>query len=221
MTLHRLSFAEYPAHNQCYCFSLHSNFDFNNSNFNLIHIDIHSVNCNLDEFMCKIQNLGAVFHVIVLSETWITDELNWIEIPGFSSYHSIRTRAMCGGVTVLVDSDLESNLIADLLVNNEIYESIGVEIKINRPLSSSISDFNTNFFQLINSVSHPCKILGDFNIDTISTVRSAVGIDFTDRFSCLDNYDSLINILTRKNSSTATCIDHIYVKSTSYKYLVW
>ena len=113
MTLNRRSFAEYPAHDQCDFFSLDSNFELNNSNFNLIHINIQSVNCNLDEFMCKIQNLGAVFHVIVLSETWITDELNWIEIPGFSSYHSIRTRAMCGGGTVLVDSDLESNLIAD------------------------------------------------------------------------------------------------------------
>ena len=66
---------------------------------------------------------------MALSETWITDKLNWIEIPGFSSFHSIRTRTMCGGVTVLVDSDLESNLIGDLLVNNETYESIGVDKK--------------------------------------------------------------------------------------------
>ena len=63
---------------------------------------------------------------------------------------------MGAGVMVLVDSDLESNLIADLLVDNEIYESIGVKIKINyetyeviavyRPQSSSKSDFKTNFF---------------------------------------------------------------------------
>ena len=67
---------------------------------------------------------------------------------------------------------------------------------------------------MINSVSHPCIILGDFNINTLSTVRSAAGIDFTDRFSCL-GYDSLIDIPTRKTSSTETCIDHIYVKSTT------
>ena len=86
---------------------------------------------------------------------------------------------------MLVVCDLESNLAADLLVNNEIYESIGVEIKkimkltrllaFYRPPSSSVSDFNTKFFHLINSVSHPCTIPGDFNIDTISTVRSACG----------------------------------------------
>ena len=63
---------------------------------------------------------------------------------------------------MLVDSDFESNLIADLLVNNAIYESTGVEIKINDetnevigvylPPSSPIPHFNTNFFQLINSM---------------------------------------------------------------------
>ena len=31
---------------------------------------------------------------------------------------------MSGGVTVLANSDFESNLIGDLLVNNETYESI-------------------------------------------------------------------------------------------------
>ena len=57
---------------------------------------------------------------------------------------------------MLVDSNLESNLIADLMINNEIYENIGFKIKISdetyevndviRPPSSSLSDLNTNFF---------------------------------------------------------------------------
>ena len=113
MTLRRRSFEEYPAHNQCYFFSLDSNLDLKNSNFNLIQTNTHSVKDNLDEFLCKIQNLGAYFHVVLLSETWIAHELVYKKF------------------TMLVDSDLESNLIADLLVNFKIYESIGVEIKIN------------------------------------------------------------------------------------------
>ena len=157
-------------------------------------------------------------------EARITDEHEWTEISGLSAYHSISTQTTGGGVTVLGDSDLESNLNADLLVNNETFESVAVEVKINsaiyavigvyRPPSSSLLDFNINFFQLINSISNPCIILGDFNIDTISNVRSANETDFLDRFSCL-GYDSLINIPTRKTSSTATCIDHIYTKLTA------
>ena len=58
---------------------------------------------------------------------------------------------------MLVDSDLQSNQIADLCVNNEIYENIGVEIQINnetyevigvyRPPSSSLPEYNTIFFK--------------------------------------------------------------------------
>ena len=59
-----------------------------------------------------------------------------------------------------------------------------------------------------------CIVLGDFNIDIISNVRSAARIDFTDRFFCL-GFDSLINILMRKTSSTATCIGYMYIKFTT------
>ena len=124
----------------------------------------------------------------------------------------------------VADSDLESNLNGDFLVNNEIFESVAVKVKINsatyavigvyRPPSSSLPDFNINFFQLIILISNPCIVLGDFDIDTISNVRSENRIDFMDTFSCL-GYDSLINIPTRKTTSTATCIDHIYIKLTT------
>ena len=40
----------------------------------------------------------------------------------------------------------------------------------------------------------PCE----FKVDTISNVRSAAGVDLTERFSCL-GYDSFIIIETRKN----------------------
>ena len=94
--------------------------------------------------------------------------------------------------------------------DSETYSAIGVY----RSHSSSIPDFNISFFQMINSTSNPCIILGDLNVDTLSNVRSVNGIDFTDRFSCLD-YDSPINIPTRKTSPTATCIDHIYIRITA------
>ena len=98
----------------------------------------------------------------------------------------------------------------EVKINSATYEVLGVY----RPPSSLLLVFNINVFQLINSISNPCIILGDFNIDTISTVRRAAENDFTDRFPGL-GYDSLINILTRETSSTATCTDHNYVKSTT------
>ena len=60
-------------------------------------------------------------------ETWNADEVDWVEIPGFSAYLSVRIRSTGGGVTVAVDSALESNLSSDLWNNNGIHEKIGVE----------------------------------------------------------------------------------------------
>ena len=100
--------------------------------------------------------------------------------------------------------------LVEVKINSATYAVIGVY----RPPSSSLPHFNINFFQLINSISNPCIILGDFDIGIILNARSANGIDFMDGFSCLD-YDSLINFPTRTTSSTATCIDHICIKLTT------
>ena len=64
------------------------------------------------------------------------------------------------------------------------------------------------------SISNQCIFLCDFNVDTISYVRSVAGIAFTEIFSCLGN-DSFIIIPTRKTSSLAICVDLIYIKLTS------
>ena len=46
-------------------------------------------------------------------------------------------------------------------------------------------------------------VLGDFNLDASSTIRSEAWTDFTDTLSYIDYEES---------PSTATCIDHVYFK---------
>ena len=79
----------------------------------------------MDGIACKIQNLGGMILVLEILKTWIADKVVWVEIPGFSAHHSVRFRTTAGGVTVVVDSDLESNLSSDLLKNNRIHENEG------------------------------------------------------------------------------------------------
>ena len=152
------------------------------SNFILIHTNVYSCNCKLDEFMCKIEHIGATLHVKVISETWIADDLCGIEMPGFSAYHCKRTRTSQGGVTVFVETDLESDLSfsVELERNSETHAIIAVY----RPPSKLIHDFNIIFLQLNNSISNPYIFLGDFNLDTNSNVRRVAGNYFTDRRSC-------------------------------------
>ena len=67
-------FAEYPTHSQYEFFSMDSKINTDERYFILIHTNINCSNCTV------------TFHVSVLSETWIADELEWIEIPGFSAF---------------------------------------------------------------------------------------------------------------------------------------
>ena len=208
--------------NPCEYYYLTSDLDISNENFNVIHINIRTVNSNLDEFLGYLNRINKDFHVIVLTETFLKCESDWIDIPGFNAFHSIRTIKDGGGCTILVDSSLESNTIPNFCIVDEVFESVAVEIKMNmsshtvlgvyRPPLSSLSLFNSNFFSMLDIVTGHCIITGDFNVDICSNVFSSLATDFIDNFSCR-GYVSLINIPTRRTDHSGTCLDHIYINS--------
>ena len=57
---------------------------------NLVHINILSFNSNLDEFKLFLKKIDFVFHIIVLTETHLSDGSDWIDLPDLSAFHSIR-----------------------------------------------------------------------------------------------------------------------------------
>ena len=179
--------------NPCEYYYLTSDLDISNENFNVIHINIRTVNSNLDEFLGYLNRINKDFHVIVLTETFLKCESDWIDIPGFNAFHSIRTKKDGGGCTILVDSSLESNTIPNFCIVDEVFESVAVEIKMNmsshtvlgvyRPPLSSLSLFNSNFFSMLDTVTGHCIITGDFNVDICSNVFSSLATDSIDKFS--------------------------------------
>ena len=46
-----------------------------------------------------------------LSETWLHESKVWLDIPGYDACHAKREYRRGGGVTVLVRSNLNSNLV--------------------------------------------------------------------------------------------------------------
>jgi len=161
---------------------------------------------------------------IVLSETWLKDEIKFIQIPGYNAYHSTRKNKGGGGVTVLIKNCLSSSLQEKLTINNDTFESVGVEINslnekfsilgVYRPPSSSISNFNDVFFPLLNQhiARRKCVIIGDFNVNTLSDNPTLSELKFIDNFIA-DSYFPLINLPTRETDRTSSCIDHIYTNS--------
>ena len=72
----------------CDCYSVGSNLNVSNDSFNLIHINTCSANCNLDEFLPNIEKFSNKFNVIILTETFLISEVEWVETPGYLAHHS-------------------------------------------------------------------------------------------------------------------------------------
>lgn len=191
----------------------------NELNLNIIHQNIRSVYRNLPQFLLNLDNLNV--HVIVLTETWITDSSDWIQVPGYNSFHSIRS-GKGGGVTILVKDFYESRQIDKLLINNKDVESVGVELSLTSskyyiigvyrsPSTSNLSNFNNTFFSLLDSEisRNNCVILGDFNINSLKEDHNANENRFFDNLIS-ENFVPHINIPTRIANGSITCLDHIY-----------
>jgi len=197
---------------------------FGGNSFNIIHMNIRSVNRNLDEFLLCLTNFKTKFSVIVLTETWLSSSSDWLDIPGYLAFHSIRESKAGGGVSILVKDSLSAELLPSLTYNNQFFESVGVDVTVGgrmhsiigtyRPPSASLNEFNINYFNMFNNVRSNRKIvvLGDFNVDVLDNNPPASVSTFTDNFRAL-HFMPLIDMPTRKTAHTESCIDHIYVNT--------
>ena len=69
--------------------ALRESFSNNHSDLKvIINVNIRSFNKNGDELLVLLQQLGVNFEIIILTETWLNEELAWLDIPGYVAYHS-------------------------------------------------------------------------------------------------------------------------------------
>ena len=95
---------------------------FKDVNFNdnhklkMIHLNIRSYNKNSDEFLVYLSKLNVKFPIVFLSETWLACETEFNDVPGYDSFHSIRSR-LGGGVSILIDNKFQANTLPSLTIN--------------------------------------------------------------------------------------------------------
>lgn len=198
-----------------------------NLSMNILHINIRSINKNIDEFKLYLANLKMYFSIIVITETWMDNEDDWTDFEwnNYDCFHTIRAGRRGGGVTVLTDRALGCSRLVNLCLVNDAVETCAVSFKLNniyyaivgvyRPPSSSISDFNHFFFNNINQriISNSNSvILGDFNIDLLESSPSQAEDLFRDEFRSL-HFMPIISVPTRVSGDSSTLIDHIWVNS--------
>ena len=116
-----------------------------------MHINICSANCDLDEFLLNIDKLHNKFQVIVPTETFLGSESGWVEFPGYLAYHSIRPKPG-GCVIILVDDSLDCDIVDSLLINNSVFERVGIQLNIYKKT-------NAQYWAYIVLLRAPCKHL--------------------------------------------------------------
>ena len=200
------------------------NIDFNeNNNIKMLHLNIRSYSRNIDELLLYLRKLDASFPFMLFSETWLANESDFIEIPGYKAYHSVRGRPS-GGVSILVDDQFQSYKLPSLTTNNQMFESVGVKIEINatpinliciyRPPSLPINNFNDAFSSFLRNLPKDELIFigGDFNINLIDPNPTNNLLTFKE-LTQSEFLFPLINIPTRVSESSSTCIDLIFTNS--------
>jgi hypothetical protein len=147
------------------------------------HLNIRSVHKNMDEFLLFVQSLSAEFHALILTETWLEDQSYWLNIPGYTAYHSIRPNRRGGGVTVLVNSLFKSEQLPKYTVSDNLLEMCSGRVRLGdhfhnffgvyRPPNQSLVEFNECIFNLVcsdNAMRGNCYFLGDFKVDLVPEV---------------------------------------------------
>lgn len=198
-------------------------FGKNNHALRILHLNIRSVNSNMNEFLIYMKSLKTEFHVVILTETWLNCSSDWLDVPGFNAYHSIRHNRRGGGVTVLVHSSLVSEQLTQFTVSQNLFEMCSVQVRVGksyckifgvyRPPDQSLFEFNRSFFEMIdcNTISRSnCVILGDFNIDLSPDILPNATNTYISEFRLM-NCIQYISLPTRVQGCSVSVIDHIWV----------
>ena len=174
-----------------------------------------------DKYFILLDRLKFQFSVIILTETWLSPDMKWTDIPGYVSYHSVRSKGRGGGVTVLVRTDIDSTAYPQLTKVSENYESCGVILNFDdirylivgvyRAPDVSVANFNEIFFGDVSLPSRKYRsiFIGDFNIDLNKNSPSHFECSFSDNFQSL-NFIPRISLPTRVTPTTESLIDHCW-----------
>ena len=196
-------------------------------NLSVLHINIVSIQKNIDELRQLLTLLDYNFDIIGLSETKIRkniDPIININMQGYN-FEYVSTEAKCGGVGIYIKKSLEYIKRDDLSFSSkEIGETMFLEIiqKQNKNIligclyrhHTDLSHFNSSYLEKlmvnINKQNNkPCILMGDFNANLLALDEHKDTEQFYDIISSF-SFQPLILQPTRVTSASSTLIDNIF-----------
>ena len=180
--------------NQLDVFSL---YEFNNKiiststpdTFLLTSLNVRSFFKHRDDITSVISAMARQPDVLVLTETWLNvDDEDYATLEGYASFHTVRTGARSGGVSVYYKERYRAESITNLSICNLNIESCCVciyigSVKLNivgiyRPHSGTVEHFITELIAICESsyigIADRLCILGDFNVNLLDNDSDSV-----------------------------------------------
>ena len=103
----------------------------NKDNFSILHLNIRSLNANIDNFREFLGSLNGNFSVIVLTESWCSEtaiENSLLILDNYYSVHQTRNNKKGGGICIYINKQLKFKLTNDIDIFNNQIETCSVEI---------------------------------------------------------------------------------------------
>lgn len=199
------------------------------NNLNIIHINIRSINKNLDQMLILIESLGENFDIMVLSETWIIEDITRFNITGYNVFYSQGQFNQNDGVVVYVNNNFSSEFsfikFTENTFTNLIFKLNGLSYSITsvyRPPSTSVGLFLEDLETVLERFRDPDTVYvftGDINVNIKNMHDNEVN-KYLDIMAS-HGFLSYINELTRITQETASCVDHYFIKNNKCSSLIF
>lgn len=192
--------------------------------FNTLFLNIRSLRNRLSDLTDYVSHSPITLHLVILNETWLSkSDVKYFNLPGYSSFHSVRDKTG-GGVAIFVkNSFARANPVLDIVFENSNFlvlhlENIDLHIcTIYKPPAPNLSAELRNFLPQLDSVLSQFEklfVFGDLNVNLFDfedqRVKSYSSTVEVNGFKFLNSYD--LAHYTRRDPSrgSLTCIDHVF-----------
>lgn len=188
------------------------------------HLNARSARNKTDELELFFDQFEFSFDIIMLSETWFTDNTNVLNLPMYNSYFLNRTECRGGGVALIVKADISCEMLSDYCCVHNDYEMLSLLIGESiiavcyRPPSGNLSSFFAyleSFFEFANE--NKCNVIlgGDFNVNMLLDTTCKLQFDALIKSNGCEN---MINTATRITTESSTLLD-LFITSYDTSYI--
>ena len=196
--------------------------------FSICHLNIRSLQSNLNDFDMYLKSLNFEFSFIGVTETWLHDgNCDLYELSSYVFVERHRHTRKGGGVGIFIKDYVSFQDRNDLYSIDDMFESIFIEIDKNvfnknsnivigviyRPPNTDINCFNESLNVILDKLKNEnklCFLMGDYNINLLNSDKHNPTSDFVELMHSY-SFLSLINRPTRITATSATLIDNIFV----------